>query len=128
MSSQTTSVRMVRVDEVNEWGIRVGGEWINYSKWPKSLDAVEPGLDAEIEQDNAGYIRRLTLTSVVLTETGVPDGNEPPRLASSLMTKDVLIIRQTCLKVAATFCAAHSKLKSSEMLTLAERLEAWVVR
>jgi hypothetical protein len=30
-SNPATTVRTVHVDEVNQWGIRVDGEWINYS-------------------------------------------------------------------------------------------------
>jgi hypothetical protein len=128
MSAQSTlTVRTVHVDEVNDRGIRVEGEWINYSKWPKSLDKVDPGLDVEIEQDKDGYIRRLTVIEAALADAE-PDDSVPPRLSTFLSTKDVLIIRQTCIKVAAAFCASRLELKSSYLLALAERLEGWVVR
>jgi hypothetical protein len=127
MTTQTTSVRTVHVDEVNEWGIRVEGEWINYSKWPKSLDQIDPGRDVEIEQDGAGYIRRLTVVDADSVDAE-PDESLPPRLATFLSTKDVVIIRQTCIKVAATFGASRPELKSSDLFALAERLEGWVVR
>ena len=63
-SHPLTSVRTVHVDEVNQRGIRVGGEWINYSKWAKDVGPDVPGLDVEIEQDTSGFIRTLTAVNV----------------------------------------------------------------
>ena len=40
----------------------------------------------------------------------------------------VRIIKQTCLKAAAEFCASRPELKSADLLALAERMEAWVTR
>ena len=84
---------------------------------------MEPGLDVEIEQDSAGYIRRLAVMEPAASVHAEPDESVPPRLSTFLSTKDVVIIRQTCINGAATLCASRSELKSGDLFALADRLE-----
>ena len=41
---------------------------------------------------------------------------------------ETAIIRQTCLKASAEFCAARPDLRTADLFALAEKMEAWVNR
>jgi hypothetical protein len=48
--------------------------------------------------------------------------------APALPSKDVQIIRESCIKSAAAFCAARPELKSADLFALAEKMEGWITR
>ena len=104
------------VEAVNERGVKIGGAWRNYSKWAVNLTPPPRGAHVAVAVDGQGFVR-----SIELAEAGSPTGEAVP-------SKDILIIRQTCVKAAAEFCASRPDLRSADLLALAERLEAWITR
>ena len=104
------------VELVNDGGIKIGGAWMNYSKFAPDLVPPQRGQRVTAQLDKSGFVRSIAAADAVSTT-----GNTVP-------TKDVLIVRQCVVKAAAAFCASRPDLKSSDLLALAERLEAWVTR
>ena len=104
------------VEAVNERGVKIAGAWRNYSKWATNLTPPPRGAHVAVTLDGQGFVRAIELADA---------GSTPVETGPS---KDVLIIRQTCLKAAAEFCASRPDLKSGDLLALAERMEVWVAR
>ncbi len=106
------------VAAVNDKGLRLEGRdgWLNYSKWAEDLVPPARGARVVVTLDKAGFVRTLAPAAATDAHHGPVAGRE------------TAIIRQTCLKAAAAFCAARPELKSADLLALAERMEAWVTR
>ncbi len=102
---------------VNDKGLRLDGRdgWLNYSKWAGELVPPTRGARVAVTLDKAGFVRALEAAAV--------DAPHSPTVG-----REAAIIRQTCLKAAAEFCAARPELKSADLFALAERMEAWVTR
>ena len=100
------------VERVSETGIRVQGTWASFSKF-HPVDRPQSGQAVRVAVDAKGFIKALEVVNDV---PGAGNG------------RDSLIIRQTCLKAAAEFCASRPELKSADLFALAERMEAWVTR
>ena len=63
------------------------------------------------------------------TQQGNGAGHRPsPAAIRHDEQRERRIIRQACLKAAATVVASRPELKSADLLALAEKLEAWVLR
>ena len=106
------------VAAVNDKGLRLEGRdgWLNYSKWAEAIGSPAHGAHVVVTLDKAGFVRTLA-------PAGATDPHHSPTAG-----RETAIIRQTCLKAAAAFCAARPELKSADLLALAERMEAWVTR
>jgi len=104
------------VEAVNPKGIRLGGRWFNWSQYGPALPRPGKGQRVEV-QVKGDFISALDLLD------GAPDAHHSPAAG-----RETAIIRQTCLKAAAAFCAARPELKWADLLALAERMEAWVRR
>jgi len=106
------------VAAVNDKGLRLEGRdgWLNYSKWAEGLVPPARGAHVVVTLDKAGFVRTLAPAAAT-------DPHHSPTAG-----RETAIIRQTCLKAAAEFCAARPELKSADLLALAERMEAWVRR
>jgi len=106
------------VAAVNDKGLRLEGRdgWLNYSKWAEGLVPPARGAHVVVTLDRAGFVRTLVPAAAT-------DAHHSPTAG-----RETAIIRQTCLKAAAEFCAARPELKSADLLALAERMEAWVRR
>ena len=128
--SSTSTVQTGVIATVNDRGVRLTDSdgWVNFSKWSKDQDRdqVEPGDRVELQLDKSGFVRVLTR----LEDEPAPPAPDaaPLQPGRTLPCKDVQIVRQTCLKIAATFVSAHPELKSCDLFALAERAEAWVLR
>jgi len=52
-----------KVEQRNERGLRVGGQWYNMSRWPSPdslmLEEVQPGQTVTLELDRSQFIRRI---------------------------------------------------------------------
>jgi hypothetical protein len=130
-----------RVESVNEKGVKIDGEWRNFSRYakPGAIATVESGVRVECQIDNAGFVRSLTLadaaTKVQNDDFDASDAVNAAEaevgsvsLKDSMTMKDALILRQTCIKAASEFAASRPDLKSTDVLKIAECWERWVVR
>jgi hypothetical protein len=117
--SQGVTTHTGVVKAVNDKGIRLEGEleWRNYSKWAEAFDPPTPGQSVAVKLDGKGFVRDV---AVLDSPTDAPQTHEASR--------ETAIIRQTCLKASAAFCASRIDLKSADLFALAERMEKWVLR
>jgi len=103
------------IEQVNDRGIRVAGDWRNVSKF-HPLDLPGQGARVRLELDNKGFIRTLQVL------------DQSP--ATSASSRDDTITRLSVLKTAASFLGAmaqvHEEVKSEHVLVLAEKWLAWV--
>jgi len=129
-----------QVEAVNDKGVKIDGEWRNFSRYAKAgaIASVEPGVRVECQLDNAGFLRVMTLTKSSVTRSepeedinpadGTTADAPPVSLKDTFTMKDALILRQTCIKAAAEFAAGRPDIKSSDVLKIAECWERWIVR
>jgi hypothetical protein len=95
-----------RVEQVNERGIFVAGEWRNVSRF-KPITLPTQGSQVRVETDPKGFIAMLEVLDAA-----------PPRNAT--------ITRLAVLKAAALFGASRPDLKSADVLAIASKWLAWV--
>ncbi len=109
------------VSSVNPKGIKLEGldEWLNFSKFAADLAPPSRGQAVSVTLDGQGFVRAIGPAAA----TATPDAPQPPSAG-----RETLIIRQTCIKASAEFCASRPELRSTDLLALAERMEAWVTR
>lgn len=123
--SAPTTIRG-RIAATNDKGIRLEGSdaWVNYSRYGK-LDrtSVAIGADIAAEIDGRGFIRSLTILSAATEQEA--NGHRETR---PLPCKDIQIVRESAIKSAAQFCASRPDLKSADLFSLAEKMEAWIIR
>src|SRR4029450_4536483 len=86
-----------RVEATNPKGIRVQGRWWNWSQYGPMLPRPTRGQAVRFEAKGP-FPRALEIA----------DGGHG-EFESSGPTKAVLIVRQTCLKAAAEFCASRAE-------------------
>jgi hypothetical protein len=129
---------IAQVEATNDKGVKLEGEWRNFSRYakPEAIQAHTAGQWVEVQLDGAGFVRVL-MVSVTKPATpaapGEPLPSEPfedvlPAQDQRGPSKDLLIVRQTCLKVAAEFTASRTDLKCADLVTMAEHLERWCWR
>lgn len=131
-----------KVEATNDKGVKVGGEWHNYSKYAKAeaIEIANKGDDVALTLDGAGFVRELAVIKADMTHVGkLPDedalSNEDAAADAmeaegmrGLSQKDVLIIRQSCIRGAIDFAASRPEMKAADAIKLAEVLEKWVSR
>jgi len=107
------------VASVNPKGIRLEGrdDWFNFSKFAADLVPPARGQAVSVTLDGQGFVRAIAPAATA------PDAQQQPSAG-----RETLIIRQTCIKAAAEFAASRPELRSADLLALAERMEAWVLR
>lgn len=103
------------VEAVNATGLKLGGAWVNLSKFhPVTLP--ETGAHIRMQVDSKGYIVSLTNLEQVTGRLPNPDSAR--------------ITRLTVLKAAANFVGLMSQtredVKSEHVLALADKWLAWV--
>src|SRR5688572_11103026 len=111
----TTEIRGT-IASVNDRGVKLEGSdaWINFSQYAKNLPAVERGSAVDVQVDARGFVR-----SIVVHEADTRNGHEPRESTSYhndtrlLPSKDLQIIRESCLKSAAQFCASRPEAKTA---------------
>jgi len=109
------------VSAVNPKGLRLEGRdgWLNFSKFAGDLVPPRRGAHVAVTLDGQGFVRMIVPHD--------PDRDHDAR-QSPTAGRETAIIRQTCIKAAAEFCASRPELKSAELFALAERMEVWVTR
>src|SRR3954451_10017024 len=101
----TTQIRGTVVS-VNERGVKLEGEseWRNFSQYAKDLPSVAPRDVVDVQIDGRSFIR-----SIVIIDAPQASSNGHTAPCEYLPTKDLQIIRESCIKSAAAFCAARSE-------------------
>ena len=106
------------VEAVNPKGVKVNGEWANYSRFAQDITPPERGQQVTLTLDKAGFVRAVeTDGPAPTTTTQQPAGQ-----------KDRTITRLAVLKAAAEFAASRPEAKSGDVLKIAEAWERWVLR
>ena len=100
------------VESVNATGLKIGGAWVNLSKF-HPVQLPEAGAHVRLKVDAKGYIVALEDLS-------------PGESPAVLSDKDERITRLAVLKAAAEFGASRPDLKSSEILMIADKWLRWV--
>jgi hypothetical protein len=105
------------VEARNGKGIKIGGEWLNVSKFGPQLELPDVGATVRVETDAKGYLKSLDVLG------GTP-------AVSSTSHRDERITRLAVLKAAANFVGMLSQtredVKSEHVLRLADRWLEWV--
>ncbi len=106
------------VEAVNERGVRIAGQWHNFSKFS---DVPRPMTGAQVELTlKGGWIQSLE----VVDES--PSHGE--KSFQPATTRERTIARLAVLKSAAAYCAARPDAKANDVLKVATAWEAWVLR
>lgn len=105
------------VEAVNPKGVKVNGEWANYSRFAQDITPPERGQLVTLTLDKAGFVRSVETDGAATTTAQQPAGQ-----------KDRIISRLAILKAAAEFAASKPEAKSTDVLKIAEAWEAWVYR
>lgn len=120
-SYQTQQQRTVSgtVEAVNPKGVKVNGEWHNFSRFAQDITPPERGQHVTLTLDKAGFVRAV--------ET---DGPAPTAAAQQQPAgqKDRIISRLAILKAASEFAASRPNATSADVLKVAEAWEAWIYR
>ncbi len=114
---KSTSPRSVsgRVESVNPKGVKVNGEWHNFSRFAENIQPPERGQSVSLTLDKSGFVRE------VIVEGG-------SAAAPKSGQRDQVISRLAILKAAAEFAAGRPEIKSGDVLRIAESWERWVGR
>lgn len=105
------------VESVNPKGVKVNGEWANFSKFAADITPPERGQFVTLTLDKSGFVR----------EVAAEGGNEPQgRQPQPAGQKDRTITRLACLKAAAEFAASRPNATSKlEAIVVALR-RGWI--
>ena len=136
MNSSSSAERIIAsVESVNEKGVKIEGEWHNYSRFAKDGDiaTVSKGQIAEAVIDKSGFIRQLAAVDAPAQPSAPPEPAEPwddalPTVERLAVSKDLLIAREVAIKCASEFVSLRTDLRSCDMLQLAEKIEQWILR
>ncbi len=97
------------VESVNPKGIKVAGQWFNYSRFAPDVPRPAPGQCVELVAKN-GFISQLAL---------LPEPHRTPPAPPT--TPDRTALRLAVLKAAAHFASTRPEAKSNDVLRVAER-------
>jgi hypothetical protein len=108
------------VEAVNGTGVKVGGNWLNSSRYhPIDLSKLDAGARVRLEVDAKGFIKEMETLSAALDKT-----------PAVLSDKDQRITRLAVLKAAAEFVGlwgqTREEVKSEHVLVIAQRWLEWV--
>ena len=119
----TTSTETIsgQVEATNDKGIRLGGRWFNYSQFGPEQPRPRRGQTVQL-QARGSFIKSLAVLEGQQGERG-KNGSQRP-----VAGRETAITRLAVLKAAAEFLAARSDARSADVLKVAERWEAWVIR
>lgn len=117
-----------------------GPNWYNFSSYPPASDVPRPavGTAVQLEVDERRYIHSLVPLDAphaaqpqATTAVASRDAADVAGALSGDSRRDMLIIRQSCLKTAAELYGDvlnQSPERLAEVVATAEYLEAWVLR
>ena len=113
------------VGRVNDRGFTLAGRegWLNWSKFSVAPVLPDAGDRVLVGLDKAGYVREVTIlasTALVSEHADKTPSGEPGR--------ETQIRRMAVLNTAVAALATRGAVDDNTLLTLAARLEAWVLR
>jgi hypothetical protein len=128
MTTNGTTTLDGRVADVNDRGIKLGGtkQWLNFSRFT-AVPRPERGQTVRVEVGGDGFIRKLQVLGGN-TEASAPGSN-----AGSAAAPDQRSVRLRVLEIAASTtvgfagCNEPGKIRSTDILPLADKLLAWVL-
>jgi hypothetical protein len=100
------------VEAVNERGVRIAGEWYNFSKF-STVDPPAVGNYVRLGVDNKGFIMSVAEHDDEPVQIGIGSDRA---------------VRLAVLEAAAQFAADRDEIKSADVLRIAESWLAWVER
>jgi hypothetical protein len=122
------------VEAVNERGVRIGGNWHNYSSYAANGDidrTVQAGDTAELELTNTGWVRKLRVLERAApaqpspSGAGSPNGGAAPAGARQLDAAQYARLRAVELASAAALHYSDSVERYLENLAI---LANWITR
>lgn len=118
---QTQQQRTVSgtVEAVNPKGMKINGEWWNWSRWAEDPTPPERGQHVTLTLDKAGFVRSVE------TDGAAPATTTAQQPAGQ---KDRLIVRQSSIKTAFSFAESRPDMKAADAIKLAAIIEAWIYR
>jgi hypothetical protein len=131
------------VESVNDKGVRVGGEWRNFSKYAEGLPDFRQGQQVTLLMDGDFVMGVAAGLAAQSEASGYRSGDTAPRPISNGaneaaggvpgLSRDVLIVRQSSLKAAIDLCAIVAQVnpdvaRSESVLKVAASFESWVLR
>ena len=117
------------VGRVNDHGFTLAGRdgWLNFSKFAGELTLPDAGDHVLATLDKGGFVRACTvLSSTAAASQDAPTRAEPG--TTGPVDRETRITRSACLNTAVAVLVSHGAVDPELLLSLAERLEAWVVR
>lgn len=108
------------VEAVNPKGVKINGEWVNFSRYAADIVPPMKGQAVTLTLDKQGFVRAVETQSA---SQEAPAGRPAPS-----STKDRTITRLAILKAAAEFAASKPQSTSADVLKVAEAWERWVNR
>jgi hypothetical protein len=131
------------VESVNDKGVKLGGEWRNFSKYAENLPDFRQGQQVTLLMDG-DFVMGVAGGLAAQSEAGgYRGGDTAPRPISTSgneaaggvpgLSRDVLIVRQSSLKAAIDLCAIVAQgspdvAKTETVLKVAANFESWVLR
>jgi hypothetical protein len=150
----TTEQIRGRVEQTNEKGLKVDGQWFNWSQYTRSTVRPDEGDDVELEIARGKFINDARIVGkggqgALGFDDDDPFGGEAPappraasgsqaarsaippspaaaRLATPNADRNTEIRRLALIKAAADYAAARG-IEPEEVVTLAARWEEWVI-
>jgi hypothetical protein len=131
------------VESVNDKGVRVGGEWRNFSKYAENLPDFRQGQQVTLLMDGDFVMGVAGGLAAQSEASGYRSGDTAPRHTGTSaneaaggvpgLSRDVLIVRQSSLKAAIDLCAIVAQVspdvvKTEAVVKVAAALESWVLR
>lgn len=107
------------VEQANERGVKVAGEWRNASKF-HPVDLPERGARVRLELDGKGFMRSVQVLSA----------GSPTAPASAPSARNGEIRRMAAMKAAANlvgaFAQTHEEVRTEHVFPLADKILAWL--
>ena len=116
------------VEAANPKGIRVEGQWWNFSRFAE-VDRPDRGQQVEMlvdATDKGNFIRALRIMDEPAMHQNGSSTNSPP--VTEPPTKDRIISRLALIKAASEWLAPRPETQVEDILTAAEAFEEWVLR
>ena len=118
------------VASVNPKGLKLDGrpDWLNFSRFAQDIVPPMRGQTVTLTLDRQGFVRAVHPADGSEVTPSTNGSVRPAQGHTAPDPRELRIIRQSVLKTAGEFCASRPDLRSLDLLALAERLEAWVLR
>jgi hypothetical protein len=115
---QTPKTVSGTVEAVNPKGVKLNGEWANFSRFAEGINPPDRGQFVTLTLDKSGFVRSVEAD-------GPPPAQQQPAPSGQ---RDRVIVRQSSIKTAFSFAESRPDMKAADAIKLAAIIEAWVMR